>query len=96
MIITLTRSGGTDGTLALTNLSFNDGTAMAGVDYEPLTNAAPFAWAPSQSGSYALSVPLLGANSSTNPLTLNLYAQGTIDVTNPVSALASVQILPQA
>ena len=96
VVVSLTRSGGIDGAMSFTNLSFNDGTAVAGVDYQPLTNTASFTWAPGQSGSYSLSIPLLGGNTSTNPLTFSLYAQGTIDSTNPVTAFAAVRILPQA
>lgn len=94
VVVTLTRGHPLDGTMVLTNVITSDYFAVAGQDYQGITNTTPVTWNPGQTGSVSFSIPLLDTTNLYSPLSFTVEADGTIDATNPVTAYATVRILP--
>ena len=94
VVVTLSRSYPLDGTMVLTNVMTSDYFAVAGQDYQGITNTTPVTWNPGQPGSVSFSIPLLDTTNLYSPISFTVEADGTIDATNPVMAYASVRILP--
>jgi Calx-beta domain len=94
-VLGLERVGGTDGMLVVTNLSTQDGSALAGTDYVGMSNTTSLVWQPGDGGARLFSVALLKGFSTGSPKTFYVNASGYLeDPTNGMFGWVAVNIVP--
>ncbi len=94
VVITVTRLGWPDGTLTISSVTGDDGTAVAGTDYIQDTNDLGLAWAPGETGPKSFDIELIPHPGNTETNTFYLSISGDVDGTNAVYGFATVNIVP--